>query len=993
MNKDNEHFSAFTLLHTFRGHQLNTTRFAWSPDGHILAIPSRDQTIHLWNIEQGQLIQSLAASESPKWFSSVAWSPDGQMLASGSGDTIIRLWNVQTGEQFQIFSGHFRPVTSLAWSPKGRLLASGSDDYTVRLWDTQTKQHLETFAEHLNIVSSVVWSSDGQMLASSSLDGSIKLWDTKTRKHLRTLRGHTDQVFEVAWSPNGQMLASCSGDRTIRLWNPQSGLQMHTLEGHSDWVTNISFSSDGNLLASKANDDTVRLWRTDSWRECAVLEESTKHYWLLGLAFHPKASVLATPSEEEKVIQIWKIDSATLLKTASDGSSIYYANAKVVLVGDSGVGKSGLGLVLSGQNFVPTESTHGRRIWTFDSRDVDLGDGFRELREILLWDLAGQPGYRLIHQLHLNEVALALVVFDAHSETDPFVGVHHWSRALRQAQNALGNSVLSVKKLLVAARTDRGGTGVSLSRIKSLMSELGFDRYFETSAREGKNIVELIDAIKQEIDWTALPKVSSTDLYQCIKDFLLSEKEAGRVLSSVEDLYHTFLKSFEWYSETEHLYSQFETCIGLVESRGLIRSLSFGNLILLQPELLDAYASALINVVKDEPDGLGSIAEEKVKVGNFPIPKDERMPNKEQEKLLLIAMIEDLLRYEIALREQVEDGPYLIFPSQSTRENPDLPDPEGKTVTYAFEGPLLNIFATLAVRLSHSGLFKRKELWKNAVTYTTRTNGTCGVFLRDFSEGRGELTLFFEKVTGEETRLYFEEYILVHLKRYAIPESIRRQRIFVCPNCNEPFTNSQVRHRRELGFDWIRCGVCEKRVSILDSEEQPTIVDQMVLHEMDQAANNRRDRETSVSTLQGKMVTKDFDVFLCHNNKDKPKVKEIGEKLKEHGILPWLDEWELRPGEAWPRLLEQQIGQIKSAAVFVGRDGIGPWQYMELEAFLREFVKRRCPVIPILLRGAPRKPELPLFLRGMTWVDFRKRDPDPMEQLIWGITGERFLDQ
>jgi hypothetical protein len=27
----------------------------------------------------------------------------------------------------------------------------------------------------------------------------------------------------------------------------------------------------------------------------------------------------------------------------------------------------------------------------------------------------------------------------------------------------------------------------------------------------------------------------------------------------------------------------------------------------------------------------------------------------------------------------------------------------------------------------------------------------------------------------------------------------------------------------------------------------------------------------------------------------------------------------------------------------------------------------------------------------MTWVDFRKRDPDPMEQLIWGITGERRL--
>src|SRR5258708_39489101 len=92
--------------------------------------------------------------------------------------------------------------------------------------------------------------------------------------------------------------------------------------------------------------------------------------------------------------------------------------------------------------------------------------------------------------------------------------------------------------------------------------------------------------------------------------------------------------------------------------------------------------------------------------------------HEEQEKLLLIAMVEDLLRYEIALREQGDDGAYLVFPSQSTRENPDLPNPEGKAVIFGFEGPVQNVYATLAVRLSHSGLFQKKELWKNAVTYT-----------------------------------------------------------------------------------------------------------------------------------------------------------------------------------------------------------------------------------------------------------------------------------
>jgi hypothetical protein len=132
-----------------------------------------------------------------------------------------------------------------------------------------------------------------------------------------------------------------------------------------------------------------------------------------------------------------------------------------------------------------------------------------------------------------------------------------------------------------------------------------------------------------------------------------------------------------------------------------------------------------------------------------------------------------------------------------------------------------------------------------------------------------------------------------------------------------------------------------------------------------------------------------FDVFLCHNSKDKPAVKQIGEQLKASGLRPWLDEWELRPGVFWGKELDKQIKHIKAAAVFIGSDGIGPWQDMEIDAFLRRFVKQGSPAIPVILPGCQETPELPVFLEGMTWVDFRKADPDPLAQLIWGITGER----
>ncbi|MCH8294526.1 toll/interleukin-1 receptor domain-containing protein [Candidatus Poribacteria bacterium] len=137
------------------------------------------------------------------------------------------------------------------------------------------------------------------------------------------------------------------------------------------------------------------------------------------------------------------------------------------------------------------------------------------------------------------------------------------------------------------------------------------------------------------------------------------------------------------------------------------------------------------------------------------------------------------------------------------------------------------------------------------------------------------------------------------------------------------------------------------------------------------------------------MTTGDFDVFLCYNSSDKTEVKVIAEQLKERGILPWLDVWELQPGSPWQRALEKQIPQIKSVAVFVGSNGMGPWEDLEVRSFLREFARREVGIIPVILESTLKAPDLPIFLEDVSWVDFRETDPDPLEHLIWGITQKK----
>jgi hypothetical protein len=47
-----------------------------------------------------------------------------------------------------------------------------------------------------------------------------------------------------------------------------------------------------------------------------------------------------------------------------------------------------------------------------------------------------------------------------------------------------------------------------------------------------------------------------------------------------------------------------------------------------------------------------------------------------------------------------------------------------------------------------------------------------------------------------------------------------------------------------------------------------------------------------------------YDVFLSHNSTDKPAVEILARRLVEAGLTPWLDKWNLVPGEPWQEAIE-----------------------------------------------------------------------------------------
>jgi GTPase SAR1 family protein len=949
--------------------------------------------------ELGPPLVHLSCAAAP----SLTWSPRGDQLAYREDDGRARIVGLtgplpaQPGLRFETIGS----ASAMAFAPDGDRLATLSPSLPGRMVLTLFGPDRRSSWEQLLVTdrlsgsrserTKLAWSPDGNWLACTTGTTTIWLIDAATGELAGRFENHSRTVTGLAWTSN-EWILSASEDATLQLWRPDgigSSTVVETIPAAGmvyirQRGTALIWSASGELFAWSLADSPTQLWYRDPPRRNVAA-----HFSLLAVSATPDLLVLVDAGATELVLITDWIRTVT-----RPAGTTTYSNAKVLLLGDSGVGKSGLAMVLAGQPFRATDSTHGRRIWQLAASE-DL-DGPPGEREVLIWDLAGQPGYRIVHQLHLGGSALALIVFDSKNETTPLLGVRHWARAVRHAHPLAAGGLPT---FLVAARIDRGGTAVSRERIAEVKADFAIDDDFATSAREGIGTDELRARILAEIDWDRIPKIKSTVLFAAMKQFVVDYKKSDNLLVPLSELCDAFQQQVpsgqELLNAEQALYcgespdaspaeltAVFEGCVARLEAAGVVKRLKFGNLILLQPELLDAYASAIVHAAREEPDGLGSIMEHKVNNVEFRVPTAERVENKVQEQLLVCATLEELIQHELVLREYTDDGVQLVFPSAYRRDIPASLAPRGDGVVFRFEGPVDNIYATLIVRLARSNTFTRIATWQAAARFAARP-GECTVNLKSDGEGKAELWVGYDGVP-RDLRLQFERFVHSHLDRWATPSTVSRDRQYSCPRDASAFTPEQVQQVRKLGRGSILCPVCEQRVSLSD-DYRPTADTEKQTAVMEAYADRRRESEAASTVLRGKEQVAEFDVFLCHNVADKPAVRELAQRLRERGLRPWLDELELRPGLPWQRALEEQIQSIPSAAVIVGSE-VGPWQDQELTAFLRQFIRRSCPVIPVLLpRTEP--PDLPVFLDGLTWVDLGMTEPNPLDQLEWGITG------
>ncbi|GAW00261.1 ras family-domain-containing protein [Lentinula raphanica] len=185
----------------------------------------------------------------------------------------------------------------------------------------------------------------------------------------------------------------------------------------------------------------------------------------------------------------------------AEGSNYDYL-FKVVLIGDSGVGKSNLLSRFTRNEFnLESKSTIGVE---FATRSINV-DGKTVKAQI--WDTAGQERYRAITSAYYRGAVGALLVYDI-AKHATYVNVTRWLKELRD--HADSNIVI----MLVGNKSDlKHLRAVPTEEAKAFSSENGLS-FIETSALDASNVESAFQTILTDI----YRIVSSKSLESSTKD-------------------------------------------------------------------------------------------------------------------------------------------------------------------------------------------------------------------------------------------------------------------------------------------------------------------------------------------------------------------------------------------------------------------------------------------------------------------------------------------
>ncbi|ESQ52411.1 hypothetical protein EUTSA_v10016206mg [Eutrema salsugineum] len=333
--KSYKELSALHMCQEIQAHEGAIWTIKFSPDAHYLASGGHDKVIHVWEVQECELMSMNEGSLTPihpSLCDSVERSFAGNEITvvekkkKGKGSSGRRSNHipeyVHVPETVFSFSekpvcslkGHLDQILDLSWS-KSQLLLSSSMDKTVRLWDLETRTCLKMFA-HNDYVTCIQFNPvDENYFISGSLDAKIRIWSIQDR-HVVEWSDLHEMVTAACYTPDGQgaLIGSHKGmcraydteDCKLNQTN-QIDVQSHKKSHAKRKITSFQFSpvNPSEVLVTSA-DSRIRI--LDGSEVIHKFKGFTNTCSQISASYSQDGKYVICASEDSQVY-LWKSDS------------------------------------------------------------------------------------------------------------------------------------------------------------------------------------------------------------------------------------------------------------------------------------------------------------------------------------------------------------------------------------------------------------------------------------------------------------------------------------------------------------------------------------------------------------------------------------------------------------------------------------------------------------------------------------------------------------
>ncbi len=258
----------------------------------MLATAVSDQNIKIWDVETGDLQQTLSHKDSKYPYEALngVFSNDDKQIVTASRELAARVWDVKTGELLYKLDA---PTTQdpgadtyVKLRNNARFVLMYSAFYSPSVWDLESGQLLHVFKNDLEYLHKIMgnsyakedigswdanFSHDGSLIINGGFYNYAQVWDVNSGKLLHTIKhgeigplGNCHWVYNAVFSPNDNYILTMASDGIAKVWETQSGRFLYTIpdpKPTEKGFNKASFSRNGRFIFTSSNGSKeVRIW-------------------------------------------------------------------------------------------------------------------------------------------------------------------------------------------------------------------------------------------------------------------------------------------------------------------------------------------------------------------------------------------------------------------------------------------------------------------------------------------------------------------------------------------------------------------------------------------------------------------------------------------------------------------------------------------------------------------------------------------------------------